>query len=156
MPVRGYIDSEHYDPPAPFLSGMIYFPRLGTAGLISFLVDTGSDLTYLPRDHAIDLGIDYRALGQNRLFGLRGVSGATGYFRELALVLFRDDTGRELMSQLVVGLQATPGDGSDIDHPPLLGRDFLNRCDLRVNFAQSLVELEPISVEGNFIVEPPA
>ena len=90
----------------------------------------------------------------NRLFGLRGVSGLAAYYREQALVLFRDDAGRELICQSMVGLQATREDGFDRETPPLLGRDILNRCDLMVSFAQSLVELEPIRVEGNFIVEP--
>ena len=85
---------------------------------------------------------------------MRGVSGSAGYYREPALILFSDESGRDHMCQLLVGLQATREDGFDRETPPLLGRDFLNRCDLRVSFAQSLVELEPIRVEGNFIVEP--
>lgn len=151
MPIQGFFESEHNDPPAPFLEGMIYFPRLGTGGLISFLVDTGSDRTLLPRDHAEELGIHYRELEGRRLSGLRGVSGTAGYYREEALVLFSDDSGRDLMCRLAVGLQSTRESGSGWDAPPLLGRDFLNLCDLRVNPALGLVQLEPFNVEGGFI-----
>ncbi len=154
MPIQGFFESEHNDPPAPFLEGMIYFPRLGTGGLLSFLIDTGSDRTFLPRDPAEELGIDYQELEGRRLSGLRGVSGPAGYYREEALVLFNDDSGKDIICRLVVGLQATRGGGSGWDAPPLLGRDFLNLCDLTVSFAQGAVELEPIRVDGNFVVDP--
>ena len=151
MPIQGFFEVEHNDPPAPFLRGMIYFPRLGIGGLIYFLIDTGSDRTFLPRDHAEELGIDYQQFVGRRLLGLHGVSGPSGYYREEALVLFSDDSGRDLMCRLVVGLSATGEGGSGWNAPPLLGRDFLNLCDLRVNPNQGLVQLEPFNVEAGFI-----
>ena len=37
----------------------------------------------------------------------------------------------------------------------LLGRDFLNLCDLRLNHAQNLVALTPLNVDAGGIILPP-
>ena len=38
--------------------------------------------------------------------------------------------------------------------PSLLGRDFLNLCDVRLNHARSIVALDPLNVENGFILPP--
>ena len=41
------------------------------------------------------------------------------------------------------------------ENVPLLGRDFLNLCDVRLNHAQNLVTLNPLNVDSGGIILPP-
>ena len=151
MSIPGYINSVHSDPPAPYVQGTVYFPRLDRGGIVRFLVDTGADITYLHEGNVRGLGINIGALEGNRLYGFGGITGTSEYYREPALALFRDNVRGDLMCQLVIGLQANREERPSKEAPPLLGRDFLNLCDLRVNPARGLVQLEPFNVEGGFI-----
>lgn len=38
--------------------------------------------------------------------------------------------------------------------PSVLGRDFLNLCDVRLNHSRNLVNLDPLNVESGFILTP--
>ena len=151
MPIQGYFDPHNPSWPAPYVEGLIYFPGLGVGGKLHFLVDTGSDSTCLNGDDVRDLGIDYQALAGRQFSYSRGIGGSTGYYREPALMLFRDASGADRFCQLIVGICEETDDPSLRRIPSLLGRDFLNLCDLRLNQAQDLVRLEPLNMAGEFI-----
>ena len=38
--------------------------------------------------------------------------------------------------------------------PSLLGRDFLNLCDVRLNHAAGVVALDPLNIDDGFILVP--
>ncbi len=120
-------------------------------GHLWLFIDTGCDRTCLhPRD-IDELGLDYVAFEDRPLSYSGGVGGSTGYYQEPALLLFRDDSGQERMCQLTVGLHQKTNDPEMREIPSLLGRDFLNRCEVRLNASLNLVSLEPLNVEGEFI-----
>ena len=155
MSIQGYFDPDDPSRPAPYVEGLIYFPGLGVGGKLHFLVDTGSDRTCLNGDDVRDLGIDYQALAARQISYSRGVGGSTGYYREPALLMFRDASGADRFCQLIVGICEETNDPFLRRIPSLLGRDFLNRCDVRLNSSLNLVSLEPWNVEGDFVVPPP-
>ena len=120
-------------------------------GHLWLFIDTGCDRTCLhPRD-IDELGLDYVALEDRPLSYSGGVGGLTGYYQEPALLLFRDDSGQDRICQLTVGLHQKTNDPEAREIPYLLGRDFLNLCDLRLNPAQDLVRLDPLNVAGEFV-----
>ena len=155
MALEGYFDSERTALPAPYVEGYIHFPRLGTVDTVHFLIDTGADFTSLHPDDVSRLGIDYRRLAGSSLISAIGIGGATGYYREPAWLLFKESTGADRICQLDVRICEMTDDPAMQDLPSLLGRDFLNLCDIRLNRSQNLVQLEPLNVAGEFILPVP-
>ena len=153
MAIVGFYDPDIPVLPPPSVSGFIYFLRLGVGGVLTFVVDTGSDRTSLHCENVERLGVDYRDLAGRPLGSARGVGGSTGYYHEPALLLFHDSGGGDYFCRLEVAICEYTDDQEMREIPSLLGRDFLNRCDLRLNPSRNLVSLEPLNVAGEF-VEP--
>ena len=151
MAIEGYFWSEDGGPPAPYVEGYILFPRLRVVNAVHFLIDTGNDgISLHPRD-IYNLGIDYRSLSATSLAASIGIGGSTRYYREPAFLRFLDSTGEDRFCQLEVRICESTADPAMREIPSLLGRDFLNRCDVRLNPSLNLVSLEPVNVEGEFV-----
>ena len=56
-----------FDPTSgrPYIEGLLVIPALGVDEVVSFLVDTGSDVTCLMPADGVRFGIDYLAPGQD-------------------------------------------------------------------------------------------
>ena len=86
------------------------------------LVDTGTVATCLHPSDAIRARIPFEELGNE--IGYAGVGGSATYFREVANLLFEDDS-RSRIYRLNL-LIAVPAEHNR-ELPSLLGRDVLNR-----------------------------
>ena len=152
MALVGFYRLEEDAPPAPYLKAWVILPDLGVEGEVDFLIDTGADVTCLHPKDIRDMGIDYRLLTPGSLNYPRGIGGAAGYYREPALLLFQDRDRGDTFCQLPVNIYENPNDPAMERTSSLLGRDFLNRCDVRLNRSQSLARLEPVHLADTAIL----
>ncbi len=120
----------------PYVTGHLALPRLGIAGPVDFLVDTGAVTTVLHPGDGIALGCSFDELLSPVLY--EGVGGTHTYYRETAVVIF-DDGGSEvgLRFELAVAKPNPLVDSLD----SLLGRDILNRLRMDYDFPQGRLEL---------------
>ena len=133
----------------PYVSARVFIPRLGLAGNVSFIFDTGADSTVLMPADAITLGVDYGSLS-NPSQSL-GIGGSASMYREWTYLTFADANGDRLYSYDIPLLicDYTP-DAMGI--PSLLGRDVIDRW--RVTYDKSAAELtaEVLSSDAEFQV----
>lgn len=151
MALVGFYRSVADEPPAPYLKAQVTLPNLGVAGEVDFLIDTGADVTFLHPEDADNLGIDPGRLNPDALEKTSGLGGEADYYRETAVLVFRDSAGQDLRCDLDVFINPRPTSAL-LDAPSLLGRDFLNRCDLRLNRSQTLARLEPVNLADTAIL----
>ena len=77
------------------------------------------------------------------------------YYSEPGTLVFEDDQYNFLQCRLDVFVPEAGEPASPDEVPSILGRDFLNLCDVRLNYTQSLVALAPLNVDGSGLVLPP-
>ena len=120
------------------MNARLVLPRLGVAGPVDFLVDTGAAASVLHPDDGIALGCPFDDLHLPLAFV--GVGGTHTYYRETAVIEF-DDGGTEvgLRLEMAVAKPHPAADGLD----SLLGRDILNRMRMEYDFPQEQLELMP-------------
>ena len=108
----------------PYVRCRLALPRFGIVTRITLLVDTGADATYLhPRD-GVRAGIPFDLLHDS--VASLGIGGRSTYFREPAVLSFRDYKVRQRYGYRINVNIAKPGDvGTRL--PSLLGRDVI-RC----------------------------
>ena len=132
--IAGYFSAQGI----PFVESRLSIPRLGIAGRVNFLVDTGATDTLLhPRDGS-NLRIPFADLGNptRRL----GIGGTRTYYTESAVALFLDSSGE--WQRFDVELRVSPPE-TDSDYlPSLLGRDVLNKVRMDYDFPERRLELE--------------
>lgn len=140
---------------APFIDVAAALPRLGVLGHGRFLVDTGCDRTTLDPFDIFGPQFDYRALdGQSRR-AAEGIGGRVSYYAEQATLFFQDDSGATLSFTADIDLwprREQPAGGA---LSSILGRDFLNLCDLRLNWPGGLITLAPANVDAAGHILPP-
>lgn len=133
----------------PYVSARVFIPRLGLAGNVSFIFDTGADSSVLMPADAITLGVDYDLLSDpSESFG---IGGSAQTFEEYARLAFADANGDRLYSYDIPILIHEPAmDAMRI--PSLLGRDVIDRW--RVTYDKSVAELtaEVVSSDAEFPV----
>ena len=113
---------------SPYVEAVVRLPRLNTAAKIQFLVDTGSDSTALmPSDGFDRLHLDYQELKGDRLSF--GFGGRTQEFVEDAVITFTEP-GRYFYVYRQPILIARSNDDL-LGIPSILGRDILNRWEMR-------------------------
>ena len=118
----------------PYVKAQLTLPRLGVAGPVDFLIDTGAVSTVLHSDDAKKLTCPFDRLALPIAF--EGVGGLQTYYRELALVRLdetRDDA--DMAIEIAIAKPGSPVDGLD----SLLGRDVLNRLRVEYDFPQGLL-----------------
>lgn len=130
--IAGYF-SEHG---IPYVTGQISLPRLGVAGEVNFLVDTGAVATILhPLDGTrLSCPLDRLVLPVT----LEGVGSVLTYHRETAIVAFGDG-GTEVEFRLELSIAKPHPAVNGLDS--LLGRDILNRLHMDYDFPQDRLEL---------------
>ena len=108
----------------PYVSCHLTLNRLGLAGRIDLLVDTGSDATYLHPAEGMEVGVSFDLL-QDRVTS-RGIGGSTTYFQEPAIMMFTDHMTRRYYGYRTSVNIAKPENVSG-RLPSLLGRDVIRR-----------------------------
>ena len=105
-------DSAYFDPPAPVAQVMLRKPHSGaTVSDVLLLVDTGADLTLLPRTVVEQLGVPLLAGQQYELMGFDGSKSFAPVVILDLLFLKRAFRGRYLLIEVEGGI---------------MGRDILN------------------------------
>lgn len=108
---------------SPFVEGLLVLPRLRIVGPISFLVDTGADLTMLVPSDVNRLRIPYSRLRDRApIFGFKG-SAET--FRETALLVFAEEKGITRVYRRRIRIMEDDPD-TDMSTDSLLGQDVLS------------------------------
>lgn len=122
----------------PYLEAHIILPTLGLQGSVSFLVDTGADVTTLMPSDAVRLGVDFSTL-QNP--GLSyGAGGAFTEFTESGHLLVAD--GPTMLYGYDVNFALIPPAPDRLGNPSLLGRDVLNHWKITFDHSNGLVQAE--------------
>ena len=133
----------------PYVSARVFIPRLGLAGNVSFIFDTGADSSVLMPADAITLGVDYDLLSDPSESS--GIGGSASMYPEHAHLTFANANGDRLYSYDIPLLICDPTPDA-MGMPSLLGRDVIDRW--RVTYDKSLAELtaEVVSSDAEFPV----
>ena len=155
MAISGFYKSGEHGDLGAYVKAHVRLPRLGVQDVLDFLVDSGSDRTILHPDANLILRIPLHRLRSGRRGIAAGIGGTRNYYSELAVLAFEDDQSSFLQCNLDVFV-AEPGE-SDVAQwaPTLLGRDFLNLCDVRLNHAAGIVSLAPLNIDRSGAIQLP-
>ncbi len=119
----------------PFIEGRLLIPRLGLAGRVNFLVDTGaSGMLLHPRD-ASDMDLPFGKL-VNPVQRV-GIGGAHTYYTESASILFLDSNE---WRRFDVDLNIAPPNPDADRLPSLMGREVLNQMRMDYDFPARRLE----------------
>jgi len=131
----------------PYISARVFIPRLGLAGNVSFIFDTGADSSVLMPADALTLGVDYSQLSNP--FESFGIGGSAPTYVERARVAFADVNEHLLYGYDIELLVHHPTDDA-MRMPSLLGRNIIDRW--RVTYDKSVPELvaEVVSSDAEF------
>jgi hypothetical protein len=115
-------DASHFDPPAPVAQVTLRNPHSGaTVSDVLLLLDTGADITLLPRTAVEPLGVPPLAGQQYELMGFDGSKSFAPVVMLDVLFLKRAFRGRYLLIEAERGI---------------LGRDILNHVSLLLDGPQ--------------------
>ena len=133
----------------PYVSARVFIPRLGLAGNVSFIFDTGADSSVLMPADAIALGVDHALLSNP--FESFGIGGSAPTYVEHARLAFADVRGDRVYGYDVPLLVHHPTTDA-MRVPSLLGRNVIDRW--RVTYDKSASELaaEVLSCDAEFPV----
>ena len=127
----------------PYIEGRLVLPNLNISGDISFLVDTGSDVTYLHPNDGIRLNIDYGQLsGDEESIGTSGISHS---FVETAIVAFSEP--KRFLYAYNLSLVIAPVDPEIMSLPSILGRDILDQWQMTYNPQKRRLVFKVISAD---------
>lgn len=137
--ISSYIDAKS----APYVYGQVVIPRLRITANVDFLLDTGADSTCLHPYDAGEIGVPFDMLRDEAYSG--GVSGRASYYRERALLSFRDGPSSSVYDiRLLIARPTT----SNSRLPSLLGRNIINRWS--VLYEPTNGRLECSALEADF------
>ena len=130
--------------PAPRVQVLCYIPRLNLSAEVDFLIDTGATGTCLNGGYALGL---QRYMRKETLRLHTGIGGQCGYYRETAVLVFTDITGKPVDFELELSIQRIrqflwirPSPLTLLT-PCLLGHDVLSKWELRYNHQKEEVTL---------------
>ena len=153
MVIIGHYETERIRVPRPRVWGYVGFPRLGAQGLVEFLVDSGADSVILHSADVINIGIPRDMLQEDSLRESVGIGGTQRYYSEAGVLSFDVESS---IVQCDIDIRiAVYGTAVSTRIPSLLGRDFPNLCDVRLNHSAGVVSLIPLNVDGNGFIQPP-
>ena len=113
----------------PYIEGRLILPNLNIRGDISFLVDTGADVSRLHPMDGIRFKIDYGQLSGD--VETVGINGTSHDFTEPAVVVFSEP--KRFLYVYNITIRIAPYDIEILDLPSLLGRNILNRWRMTYN-----------------------
>ncbi len=129
--------------PYPSMEGRIAIISLGIAIRVSFLLDTGAEITLLMPKDAQAAGMEIENLTPTRDL-VSSVGGDTRLYRADTSIMFSDEASLYVYrTELAI---AEPGEHNR-GLPSLLGRDILNRWRLRYDAPANALEAEVDSAD---------
>ena len=145
MVILGHYEADQIKVPRPRVSGYVIFIRLGVQGFVEFLVDSGADSVILHSADVGNIGIPQQMLQENTIRESIGIGGTQEYFSEPGLISFENDEPPYIKCYLDICIAGTDISTTPHGVPSILGREFLNQCDMRLNYSTGLVALEPVN-----------
>ena len=157
--IKGYYKQRgHTIPPAPYVQAVVLCPKLSVAGNVRFLVDTGADITSLSPGDTEIMGFTEESLKGGTKYEVRGLGNKpTSFYRVESLITFGapvSNTYVWLTHVLVYDIWGQDLGNAARQIPSLLGRDFLNHCQIVANGLEGILHLTPTLGE-NLIALPP-
>ncbi len=132
----------------PYLEALVILPKLKIRSGVSFLVDTGADLTVLMPADAIVMGVNYRKLLSGKT--LTGIGGSCKGFMEKAILVLSDEEKRILFAydidiQIVDKRASVTKEGYCAS---LLGRNVLDRLRIAYNASKRKIAFGLVSADA--------
>ena len=125
----------------PYIEGRLLLPRFRIRSDISFLVDTGADVSLLNPADGTRMGLDYARLTGN--VESLGTSGVSYNYVEPAFIVF-SERGR-FLHVYRINLEIAPYDRKLMELPSLLGRDILDQWKMTYNPSKKRLVFEVLS-----------
>ncbi len=145
MVIFGHYETDQIRVPRPRIRGYVNFTRLGVQGMVDFLVDSGADSVIIHPADVRNIGILQRTLRENSVRESVGIGGRQKYFTESGSISFADGQFSYVRCYLDICIAGDDISTTSERVPSILGRDFLNLCDVRLNYSTALVALQPVS-----------
>ena len=145
-------------PPAPYVQAVVLCPNVTEVRSVRFLLDTGADYTVLSARDVSLLGFSRGSLDPKTRVALRGLGGQKTWFYPVeARVIFGrpESAWYQWVTRVFVydiWTQAVSNEAWRV--PSLLGRDFLNRCQMNANGLKGALYLTP-TPGANLTALPP-
>ncbi len=152
MTIYGHYKPEPPETPSAYVRIHVSFPRFSVRGWVDFLVDSGATGVIIHSADVRKLRIPRDLLRTSPVRISRGIGGIQRYYSEPGTLSFETES-LHLRCHLDLHIAGDADNPARI--PSLLGREFLNRCDLRLNHPQNLVALTPLNVDAGGIILPP-
>ena len=152
MTIYGRYKPDPPETPSAYVWIHVSFPRFGIRGLVDFLVDSGATGVIIHSADVRELQIPRALLRTAPVRISRGIGGIQRYYSEPGTLSFETES-LHLRCHLDLHIAGDADNPARI--PSLLGREFLNLCDLRLNHPQNLVALTPLNVDAGGIILPP-
>ncbi len=130
----------------PYIAARVGLYATGRYAEVSFLFDTGADITLLMPMDSSALGVDFSAASHVRV-PLNGVGGAAWGVLLQGPVAFRDADNSLYVYNLNNLIAAQPT-AENVDVPSLLGRNIIDRWD--VNYVPSFRTLTARVLSADF------
>ena len=106
------------------LNAFVKLRRHNISGMVSFLVDTGADLTTLMPKDAFRLGINYSLLRNPDQ--AEGVGGSAKCYQEAAVISLFDEDDEQREHNVILDILEPDPRRPTMRLPSLLGRDIIN------------------------------
>ena len=131
----------------PYTEGRVWLTTLGCWGDISFLIDTGADRTTIMPADGIKLGIEYENLENPQ--STLGIGQGTCHPEKSVVIFANSETACCYVMDVLI---LEPFELEGFDGPPplpsLLGRDILNRWDMRISPRTNELTIEVKEADG--------
>lgn len=129
---------------APYIEGEVAIPSLGIPAMkVSFLLDTGADVTVLMPDDGQRLAIDFGSVQPSPTRG-SGIGGEASLFEVDARIIFTDEESSYVYRTSLAIAEPTE---HNLGIPSLLGREILSRWLLRYEAPGGLLAAEVDSAD---------
>ena len=134
-------------PPAPYVQAVVLCPNIAQFRNVRFLLDTGADYTVLSARDVSLLRFNGSSLDPKTRVAIGGLGGNKTWFYsvEASVIFGRPETSwyQWVTRIYVCDIWTQPVSDGAWRVPSLLGRDFLNRCQMSANGLKGTLHLTP-------------
>lgn len=152
MTIYGHYKPDPPETPSAYVWIHVSFPRFGVRRWVEFLIDSGATGVIINFADVRPMRIPRALLRTSPVRISQGIGGIQRYYSEPGTLSFETEP-LHLRCHLDLHIAGDADNPARI--PSLLGREFLNLCDLRLNHPQNLVALTPLNVDAGGIILPP-
>ena len=152
--IQGYYTAQQGSrPPAPYVRAFVSVPAAQLGKNIDFLIDTGADRTCLHPKDIVALGVDFGILDATTRTQHAGIGGGLHYYSIESMLVFGEPDNWVVWTNriFVCDIWTEPLDPLIYRLPSLIGRNFLNLCDIRADPSNNVLLMDPHPHEDLFL-----